>query len=322
MKKRILVVAPDFFNYYRLICHSLEESGWEVVYLPDRPPVGSLGKIGIRKARSLFAPYLNAFYKAKIEELGRFDRILIIKGEGITEQTMSVLRTNSPGAKITLYLWDGIRNVPGGQSLSRLVDDVFTFDPEDAKVFGFKLQPLFYVAASEKIEVKVPRFLVSFVGSIHSDRLKVISAVRKALRHRDDLYVFVYFPSKIIFYFRKFFDPSFRLFSPGELTLKSISKDAVEDVFRSSRAVLDIQHPKQTGLTMRTLETLALGKKLITTNQTVVQYPFYNAKNICVIDRQNPVVPEEFFNSEVDQASVDLVKSYELQCWVNSVIGS
>lgn len=321
MKKRILLIAPDFFNYYKVICSSLESDGWEVAYLSDRPPVGSLAKIGIRKARFLFHGFLNSYYRQKLQAMGRFDRILIIKGEGITPKSLALLREINGTAKITLYLWDGIKNVPGGERLSRLVDDVYTFDPEDAKAFGFKLQPLFYVNNEQKTTLSAaPRYLISFVGSIHSDRLQVISRVRKVVP-ADGMFVFVYFPSKLLYYFRKFFDFSFGAFSASELSLTSISKNAVEDVFRFSYAVLDIQHPKQTGLTMRTMETLALGKKLVTTNPTVVQYPFYSPKNICVVDRMNPVIPASFFEEGVDESSVQAVQDYELRKWTQRVVG-
>lgn len=321
MKKRILLIAPEFFNYHKLIMAGLEELGWEVVLIPDRPPVSSLKKIGIRKARFLFEFSLNSFYEEKLKKVGRFDRVLIIKGECITLKTLRRIREFHCDSKITLYLWDGINNVPGGFALSQAVDDVFSFDTRDARKYGFGLLPLFYTKNKGLSNSSgEEQWLVSFVGSIHSDRLKVISRVRSCLKRPDSMFVFVYFPSRILYWFRRFFDSSFRKFSDGELSLSSISKAKVEEVFARSRAVLDIQHPKQTGLTMRTIEGLSVGKKLITTNGTIVEYPFYDPANILVVDRNNPVIPEGFFTTPVDTDKVAMMESYELHNWIRKVL--
>ena len=69
-----------------------------------------------------------------------------------------------------------------------------------------------------------------------------------------------------------------------EISFTQRSAAEIVDVVRSSRAVLDIQHFKQTGLTMRTLETLGAGKKSIATNSDVREYDFYDEGRVVTID--------------------------------------
>jgi hypothetical protein len=47
---------------------------------------------------------------------------------------------------------------------------------------------------------------------------------------------------------------------------------------------------------MRTFEALGSGRKLITTNKNILNYPFYNPNNILVIDRDQFNFNEDFFN--------------------------
>jgi hypothetical protein len=321
MRKRILLIAPEFFNYHKLIMAGLKEMGWEVVFISDRPPVSSLAKIGIRKARFLFEPFLNSYYQAKLSKLGRFERVLIIKGEGVTVETLKKIREFNCESKITLYLWDGIQNVPGAVDLSQAVDDVFTFDTKDALKYGFKLQPLFFVRNTvplvSELEAKWP---ISFVGSVHSDRLKVVSRFREGLKSPEVMFVFIYFPSRLQFWFRKIFDPCFHKFSKQEVSLKSLDKETIESIFTSSKAVLDVQHPRQMGLTMRTIESLALGKKLITTNQTITEYPFYDPANILVIDRKNPVMPDDFLTTPMAPEKIVMMQNYEVKDWIRNIL--
>ena len=300
----------------------LEKQGWDVVYLNDRPSSNALVKIMIRKFRFLMSSYLDYFYSKKLENLGMFDHVLIVKGEGIAPNIVNKIKNNHAKGKVFLYLWDGIKNSTGALQIASVVDRVFTFDPQDAQEFKFELLPLFYVDSINKsmpMKVDSYRWHMSFIGSIHGDRLKVISQVKKSLSQKDSFFIFVYFPSKLLFYFRKFFDSSFSKFESDELSLNSLPKDKAQDIFNNSNAVLDIHHQNQTGLTMRTLEVLSLGKKLITTNETIKNYSFYDERAICVIDRKNPQINETFFQAEVPNDYESLLKPYELTHWVRTL---
>ena len=101
-----------------------------------------------------------------------------------------------------------------------------------------------------------------------------------------------------------------------------ISKKSSEirDILLSSNVVVDIQHPRQTGLTMRTIEMLGLGKKLITTNADIRNYDFYNPRNILVIDRDNPVIDEDFIRTPYEEIDEDIRKRYSLEGFVREII--
>ncbi len=316
MKRRLLLIAPEFFDYYKRISQTLEDEGWEVVFLCDRPPVNSLFKIGIRKFRFLLEGYLNSYYRKKLKKLGPFDQVLIIRGESITPDSFALLRAyNCP---IHLYFWDSVKNVPGALKLSQLCDKVFSFDSVDAKKYSFELLPLFYTASP--CEASSIEYDWSFVGSDHSDRMRIIQKIRN--QHPQRNFVFVYFPSSLIYIYRFFFERSFFSFKKNELGFKPFQKPLTQRIFNSSVAILDIQHPQNSGLTIRTMEVLSLGKKLITTNAAIKEYPFYNEKNICIIDRKIPRIPDEFFKTPSDPAVLNIMKDYEIKNWVRQVLRS
>jgi len=60
------------------------------------------------------------------------------------------------------------------------------------------------------------------------------------------------------------------------------------EVISKSKAVIDIEHPDQKGLTMRTMEMLG------------------TPENICIIDRKNPEVPQDFFENEYKVLPVEI----------------
>lgn len=94
----------------------------------------------------------------------------------------------------------------------------------------------------------------------------------------------------------------------------------MQRVFFDSRTILDIEHPAQTGLTMRTFETLGASKKLVTTNAQVRDYDFFDPSNILVIDRKSPPrIPESFLETAYVPAHADIYSKYSLQGWIKDV---
>lgn len=320
-QKRILLIGTDFFKYYELISRELENQGWSVTYINDRPSTNPFIRILLRKFRFLLTWYLNLFYLNKLKGKGTFDHVLIVKGEGLTPFLINHIRKMHCQGKIYLYLWDGIKNVSQALQNAKVVDRTFTFDPQDSQQYNFTLVPLFYVeSVNQNVEDSASaEWDLSFIGSVHGDRMKVIQRMKENMPQKAKFFIYVYFASKLLFYFRQIFDSSFSSFKPGELSFTILPKVEAQNVFKRSKAVLDVHHLGQTGLTMRTLEVLSLGKKLVTTNETIKIYPFYNENCIFVIDRLNPQIDPAFFAREIPDGYVKLLKPYELSQWVKTL---
>ena len=100
---------------------------------------------------------------------------------------------------------------------------------------------------------------------------------------------------------------------------KPIPADDVFNLMRHSVAVLDIQHPTQIGLTIRSLETLATGCKLVTTNQSIQYYDLFDKDSVCIIDRENPVIPSAFFQMNENQCENDVIRKYSIDSWISHI---
>jgi hypothetical protein len=100
---------------------------------------------------------------------------------------------------------------------------------------------------------------------------------------------------------------------------QALKKADVLQMIAQSRAILDIQHPGQTGLTMRTIEMLGARKKLITTNPLVRGYEFFRPENILVIDRGDPVIDPGFLGVPYVELPEDLYERYSLDGWIREV---
>ena len=126
--------------------------------------------------------------------------------------------------------------------------------------------------------------------------------------------------TKILYYKMRLLDRHLRGTHARDFHFKALGKQEVFDLFARTKATIDIQHPRQTGLTMRCIEALGAKKKLITTNAQIKEYDFYREQNILVIDRHHPVVPAEFFNTAYEELPETIYRKYSLENWLHTVL--
>lgn len=65
---------------------------------------------------------------------------------------------------------------------------------------------------------------------------------------------------------------------------------------------------------------IGMNKKLITTNASIVNYDFYNKKNILIINRENPQIDISFFSTPYEKINPEIYKKYSLSSWILDVL--
>ena len=163
---------------------------------------------------------------------------------------------------------------------------------------------------------------VAFIGTAHSDRYAIVNKVLTGIR-ASTLSNFIYFysPSKLLFFMKKLLSSELKGISYSEVSFKSLSSEQIADIFLRTNVVVDIEHPKQNGLTMRTIEMLGLQKKLITTNKNVMNYDFYHPNNICVVEREYPVIKQSFIDCNYQPVDELIRTKYSLSQWLSGLLG-
>lgn len=324
--QRVLLIAPSFFDYEKDIICELEGLGAKVDFFDERPFQSSFLKILIRLGlKFLVSKSIIKYFQGIIEQclIVKYDFLLVISPETMPEDFLIKLKEISPDTKKILYMWDSIAN-KSASSIIPFFDKIFTFDKEDASsIKNACFLPLFYSFPSNLDFLNVDsrkRYFLSFIGTVHSDRVCLIEKLFRQLGYENENALkYLYCPSKLLFTLKKTFTNEFDDISLRDVTFSKLNRNEVLDIFSDSKIIIDIHHPGQKGLTMRTLEVIGLQRKLITTNEDVVHYDFFNPSNILVIDRYNPVIPDSFINSEYSPLDCDILNSYSLRTWVCKV---
>ncbi len=322
--KKVLFFYLSTFNYEVEIQKAMEREGAIVTAYNERPTNNVFARILIRLNRNLINKYIDQYYDRIIEKTcnEKYDFIFFIKGESISPAIISRLRDAHPEAKIVMYYWDSIANNKNAKGMLNCFDKVLSFDKNDSKQFNLEFLPLFYIPqyaeiANAKVEQE---YDMMFAGTTHSERFEFVNGIANQIKQAGGkCFTWFYFPSKVNFYKLKWDNPKFRSAKIENFVFTPMSCDTLLDYYAKSRIQIDMQHPKQTGLTMRTIETLGAKKKLITTNANVKEYDFYRPENILVVDRYNPVITKKFINAEWKDIPEEIYNKYSISSWLNTI---
>lgn len=320
--KRILFLAPCFFGYERDIRGEIERRGAVVDWMPDRPFNTPLMTALTKLKTELVQPAANRLYDRLLDQFGAtsYDYILVVNGQTLSHTMLARLRSRFKNAHVILYMWDSIDNRRSVVKNLTLFDSVFSFDPQCAQSHGMIFRPLFYSKGFEQPVVDF-EYQISFIGTAHTDRYAVVSELKKGLAPDINAFWYLYLQAPWVFHYYRATDPLVRRAKREEFQFKPIDKGMVQSVFARSRSILDIEHPKQRGLTMRTFETMGAGKKLITTNKLIENYDFFASGNVCVVDRKLPRLTKGFLETPFVSYPDDILYRYSLAGWVDEVFG-
>lgn len=322
--KKILFIAPKFFGYENEIKKEMEKLGAKVDYYDERPQNNNFTKAILRlKLKKIIQEKISSHYNRIFNEVKsiKFDYILFIAPESISLEHFLSLREMQRDAKFILYMWDSIEN-KNSRNLINYFDKAYTFDKNDIKKFPKMIfKPLFYIKDYSELEESKDLYDVTFIGTAHTDRYNLVKKIKKELFKLGNFKCFnhFYIQGKTFFLLRKLFDKNFRKVKMKEVSFSSLSKDKVLEIIKDSKVIIDIQHPKQVGLTMRTIEMLGARKKIITTNNNVKNYNFYNSSNILIVDRYNPRISKEFLETPYKEVDRRIYESYSLKNWILNI---
>ncbi len=323
--KKILFFSPAFFKYENMIADKMREMGAEVDMYDVRSVTKAFQRALLKIHPAIFKRTSLRYYENIIEQNKDkdYDYILIVKCDMTPASILKKFREVYPHAKLCLNLWDSVKNIPGVTKKFKYFDTLHSFDLNDCEKYPIlKFRPLFYGDQFKKdCRNGEYKYDISFLGTIHSDRFAVIKQVQQIAQKLGlKSFWFLFLQSSFIYKFYKITKPEFRDAPKNTFSFDKMSAKDISKIVDESRIILDVQHPKQTGLTMRTIEMVGMNKKLITTNESIKKYDFYNTNNIAVVNRKNVEISAEFLNAPYEPLSPELYEKYSLKNWIFEVL--
>lgn len=321
--KRILLQVVPYFGYDQVLARALRDRGAIVDVLADRPFTSAvlhgISKLGRRTvlghATRLYRKQLNAFGRTA------YDHVLVINGQTMDNAFLKELRRDYPAATFTFYIWDSFENKPYAIAALPNYDAAFSFDRRAAERYAIGFRPLFFSPEFDLPANPNADIDINFIGTAHSDRPAIVRQIDAHLPSGVSRYWFLYLKAPWVLHYQRAINRHFRGTPSAMFSYAPLPRDQVRTIFDRSRGFLDIEHDRQTGLTIRTLEALGARKKLLTTNADIVNYDFYDPANILVIDRHRPTFDPDFLMHPGREIPSDLRYRYSVDGWIDDVLG-
>ncbi|MDD4004280.1 MAG: glycosyltransferase [Elusimicrobiaceae bacterium] len=178
---RLLLIGPDFYGYTNNIAAVFKSNGWTVTAIQVKLKTGSFYRR--QDAQSISAYNLQVTETARS---GRFDHIIVVKGEHLFESTLKHLK--QAGTSVFLFLQDSCRGSITGHYL-KYFDKILTFEDTDTKYLkSLGYNAIFFGAAvSPDIYYPQPDIIkdidICFVGHFSEGREDILWAIINQFRN-------------------------------------------------------------------------------------------------------------------------------------------
>lgn len=300
--KNILLIVPFYHGYQDFLKSTLEKLCDSVTLLENKAfKYDPLNK-GTRWFEAWFCQK-NKYIHRELSTVSnkKFDACLFINLFSFHPSIVDNLRKVNPSIKCVLYIWDNIRGY-AWKPFFKYFDDIYMFDPVEAKELSLKYLPNFFLDIPVS-EIEKHSFDLHFVGSLQAHRLTILERITTIYRDKKKKFFFylhippvynkfrsnslVYTVASLLPHKFKGYKRQYNI-QRGHVNHTLIHRDPVKlattiQSMAQSNCVIDLPYPSQTGSTHRVVQALALGKKVMTTNRSVIYDSFYHPDWIKVI---------------------------------------
>jgi hypothetical protein len=309
--KKILVIAPYAFGYtshLQRVLNDFSNVEASILYL-DQPAFvyrNMLHKLQNFFSKMILGKNLKKTYvrdrlKAKISELGNQDTIFIIRPDMLDDKLLGFIKSHTN--TFIAYYYDSTRRFPRKAEIVEFFDTIYSYDKEDVANFGFQFLTNYIYEESKEADHSYQFFNIS----TYDFRFPVLEKLAGYIREHSWTYKILVFngshmPAKNV-----------------EIITEQLSIEEVSALIKKCKILLEIQRTDQLGLSFRIFEALGHRKKLITTNEDIVNYDFYNPQNILVVDEHNINIPDQFVNSPYAEVDESILAKYRVENWVRPI---
>jgi len=309
--KRILIIGVKFYHYNDEIIGKLRKRGADVVFFYERD-------ITIRHA------LIDAFWPHRMDKwqekhYGKilnairgqyFDYLLVIRGYKMPVSFSGAVRRISPGIKTILYQWDSLNNW-NYLNVMQEFDRVYTFDYMDAEDLNIKYIPTFHTDEfSDMLPVR-SKYDMFFFGNYTFERYQQMQKIidfAEANGYKLKTHLFLSYKRYIRERTRGI------KIERDKVAFYRMNKANYLKLFNDSNIIVDITTETQSGLSMRVLDTLAAGKKLITNNRHIMKESFYNPEQIHIVNPADFDIPGSFFKEETFEKI-----NHSMDTWIDKI---
>lgn len=309
---KITIISYDNWGLNQKVVDHLQQNGYDVTHINFHSfqfkyssPIQRIYNVILK---TFFKKNLkNIFYgKEILKKLNlnkQQDLIITIKADFIDPEYIHKIKTHSK--KTVAFFNDSSKRCPKIKRVCHLFDKSYSFEKDDCKNLKMSFLTNWIFTKSDIKSQYL--YEISNVSSMDK-RFNILNSISSQLKEMSIKYKFIVLKNK-----KNYKSESL------EIVKNKLSLEEINQLNKESQTLLDINRANQSGLSFRVFECLGYHKKLITTNEDIKNYDFYNPSNILIINKDNPIIDPEFFNKKYESISENIYYKYTINGWFKEI---
>lgn len=311
--KEILEELKKNFNKVYILDNELDNQNKNISYKIFREFTNKMSNKNFFKR--LFFNYRLNLINGVLEKYRKIDYFFVIGNTEFSIYFLKNLKEINPNIKFILFLWDKLE-YSHWKSKTEYFDYIFSYDRVDAQKNNFMFRPTFFINKCLENIPQEKEYALSYVGALRDRKRYEYIKYLKEYLIENGLKVF----------FKLYVDKNMKKNLPENYDKDLIITERISylenlEILKKSKVVLDIKYKEQNGLTLRTYEALAAEIKLITDNEDIRNYDFYNEDNIKVINNINDIekISLDFFKTTAERIDGKIKERYTVKGFLNEI---
>ncbi|MDH1881989.1 hypothetical protein [Empedobacter sp. GD03797] len=237
----------------------------------------------------------------------KFDYCFIIRGDLIPENVLKYARSVS--TKMIDYQLDGLSVSEKILEYNKLFDQIYVFDVQDVVNYpNYNLKAITNCFFEEENDENI-EWDIYYTGMYLEERVLKINYLVNMLVNKELNYNINLLTGR-----------NFKEINNVKFIKHGISYEKNILLTKKSNILLDFKREEHDGLSLRFFEALNFNKKIITDNKAVVEYDFFNPKNIYVTDFVNFDGLNEFLNFPYQEIDDSVKQKYNFKNWIQQIL--
>lgn len=338
--KTVLFIGPKYMDLYKDIIDGFTKIGYTVDFASEL----SSKKDPLNVRKGWFDYFSFGYDKVKedywIKVLNqkkynkKYDILFVLNGQGLHRYIFETLRRRNKELKCYNYLFDTIKGVYKFNVFFPYFDKVYSFDKGECAIYDINWLPIYWVEQNEKCEEQyvlfgfgsyIPSRFTFYKSLFDFANKKSINCYIKlrCVIHREWLYKIVQLIGRP-FGFNLYL--SIEDYHSPLIVQSTMSPSEFRAMINRSKVIVDTHPEHQDGMTARFMWAMGAGKKIITTNVSIVDYDFYTPNSIFVIDKPlNEKIENSlwtFINEDSNANDIvrGIINKYKIDNWIKTII--
>ena len=293
---KILMLWPDATEDIPSI---ISQNYKDLIHIDSLYKKSNLAKRFIRKILSILNLSTIPFCGKWIERIHDFNTI-IIHANIINRSVPRMLRKREYKGRIIYWYWNPVHMSISPQLINRNYCELWSFSEDDCIKYNLQHNSTYYFL-NNNISNKSTTNNIFFCGKDKNryNQLIQLKLILSQIGYNAD---FAIIQDKT--------SPPDGIFSSYMSYHQIISR------INESCAIVEILQEGQTGFSLRVMESIFFQKKLITNNNSLVNAPFYNRRNIFILGIDNVDDLSSFLKEPFEKSQINWIEYFDFKNWL------